>query len=168
MLSIIQIFAGKEEWLNSEMFKKFHYQYFVISIPKMLNQYFLRCGAMAFMVFFLLSVAVFAETVLTEADCGKTVRLKPREEAIVTLPSNPTTGYSWEMAEQGVDAAVEVVSKEFRTSAGASGRVGSGGLEHFRLRLRKAGRFTVTFIYRRSWEKEQEPERIFRVTLEEQ
>ena len=168
MLSIIQISGGKEEWLNSEMLKKVDHQHFVIGIPKRLNRYFLRCGAMTFMVFLLLSVAVFAETVLTEADCGKTVRLKSQEEAVVTLPSNPTTGYSWEMAEQGVDAAVVLVSKEVRTSAGESGRVGAGGLEHFRLRLRKAGRFTVTFVYRRAWEKEKEPERIFRITLEEQ
>ncbi|MDP1990850.1 MAG: protease inhibitor I42 family protein [Syntrophales bacterium] len=154
--------------MNSEMLGKVRHQHFVISISKMLNQYFFRCGAMAFMVFLLLSVAVFAETVLTESDCGKTVRLKPQEEAIVTLPSNPTTGYGWEMVDQGVDAAVVVVSKVFRTSTGASGRVGAGGLEHFRLRLRNAGRFTVTFVYRRSWEKEKEPERIFRITLEEQ
>jgi inhibitor of cysteine peptidase len=167
MLSIIQISGGKEG-LNSEMLKKVRHQHFVISTSKMLNLYFLRCGAMVFMVFLLLSVAVFAETALTEADCGKTVRLRPQEEAIVTLPSNPTTGYSWELAEQGVDAAVVIVSKEFRTSAGASGRVGAGGLEHFRLRLEKAGRFTVTFVYRRAWEKEKEPERIFRITLEGQ
>jgi inhibitor of cysteine peptidase len=166
MLSIVQISGGKEG-LNSEMLKKVRHQHFVISTSKMLNQYFLRYGAIVLMVFLLLSVAVFAETVLTEADCGKTVRLKPQEEAVVTLPSNPTTGYSWEMAERGVDATVVVVSKEFRLPAGASGRVGAGGLEHFRLRLRKAGRFTVTFVYRRSWEKEKEPERIFRITLEE-
>lgn len=162
---------GKEEWLNSEMLKNVHHQHFVFSIPKRLHRNFfcyMRCVTMAFMVFLLLSVAAFAETVLREADCGKTVRLRPQEEAIVTLPSNPTTGYSWEMVEQGVDAAVVVVSKEFRTSAGAAGSVGAGGLEYFRLRLLKAGRFTVTFVYRRPWEKEQEPERIFRITLEEQ
>ena len=87
---------------------------------------------------------------------------------MVALSSNPTTGYSWEMVAQGEDAAVMVVGKEFRPSAGSSGRVGAGGVEHFRLRLRKAGRFPVTFVYRRSWEKEQEPERIFRIILEEQ
>ena len=163
--------GGKEEWLNSEMLKNVHNQYFVFSIPKRLHRNFfcyMRCVAMAFMVFLLLSVTAFAETILTEADCGKTVRLRPQEEAIVILPSNPTTGYRWEMMEQGVDAAVVVVSKEFRTSAGASGSVGAGGREHFRLRLLKAGRFTVTFVYRRSWEKVHEPERIFRITLEEQ
>jgi len=157
--------------LYSEMLKKVHYQHFVFSIPKMLHQYFfcnMRYVNIAFMVFLLLSVAAFAETVLTEADNGKTVRLKPQKEVIVTLPSNPTTGYSWEMVEQGEDAAVVVVAKEFRASIGASGRIGAGGAEHFRLRLLKAGRFTVTFVYRRSWEKEQEPERIFRIILEEQ
>jgi inhibitor of cysteine peptidase len=152
------------------MIRKFDHQYFGIRIcsPKMLNQYFLRCGAMVLMVFLLLSVGVFAETVLTEVDCGKTVRLKPQEETVVMLPSNPTTGYSWEMADQGAGAAVVLVSKEFRTSAGESGRIGTGGLEHFRLRLLKPGRFTATFIYRRSWEKEKEPERIFRITIEGQ
>jgi inhibitor of cysteine peptidase len=163
--------------LCSEMLKKVPYQHFVscvlqgISIPKMLRRYFfcnMRCLTIAFMVFLLLSVAAFAETVLTEADNGKTVRLKPQKEVRVTLPSNPTTGYSWEMAEQGEDAAVLVVAKEFRMSAGASERVGAGGVEHFRLRLLKAGRFTVTFVYRRSWEKDHEPERIFRIILEEQ
>ena len=96
------------------------------------------------------------------------MRLKPQKEVIVTLPSNPTTGYSWEMVEQGEDAAVLVVAKEFKTSVGTSGPVGAGGVEHFRLRLLEAGRFTVTFVYRRSWEKDQEPERIFRIILEEQ
>ena len=122
---------------------------------------------MAFMVFLLLAVAACA-TVLTEADNGKTVRLDPQKEVIVALSSNPATGYRWEMVEQGEDAAVMVVANEFRPSAGSSERVGAGGVEHFRLRLRKSGRFTVTFVYRRSWEKEQEPERIFRIILEEQ
>jgi predicted secreted protein len=59
------------------------------------------------------------------------------------------------MVEQGEDAAVLVVAKEFRTSVGTSGRVGAGGVEHFRLCLLKAGRFTVTFVYRWSWEKDE-------------
>jgi inhibitor of cysteine peptidase len=157
--------------LSTETLKKAHDQRFDYNIPKMFHRYFLcniRCVTAAFMIFLLFAVAAFAETVLTEADCGKTVRLKPLEEAIVSLPSNPTTGYSWEMVAQGVDTAVVVVSKEFRTTAGASGSIGAGGLEHFRLRLLKAGRFTVTFVYQRPWKKDQEPERIFRVTLEEQ
>ena len=142
----------KEEWLNSEMLRKARYQHFDFNIPNSFHQHFfcfMRCMTAAMMVSLLFTVAALAETVLTEADCGKTVRLKPQEEAIVTLPSNPTTGYSWEMADQGGDTAVVVVSKEFRPTAGASGRMGAGGMEHFRLRLLKPGRFTVTFVYRR-------------------
>lgn len=152
------------------MHKKVHHQHFVFSIPNMLHRYFfcnMRYVNIAIMVFLLLSVAASAETVLTEADNGKTVRLTPQQEVIVTLPSNPTTGYRWEMVEQGEDAALVIVAKEYRASVGASGRIGAGGKEHFRLRLLKAGRFTVTFIYRRSWEKKQEPERIFHIILEE-
>lgn len=119
-------------------------------------------------VMLMLSVEAFAETVLTEADNGKTLRLKPLEEVNVTLSSNPTTGYNWEMVEQVESAAVVVVSKEFKASEDTSARVGAGGIMNFRLRLIKAGRFTLTFIYRRSWEKVHEPERIFRITLEEQ
>jgi inhibitor of cysteine peptidase len=128
----------------------------------------IRYLSIIFLVFTLLSVTAFAETVLTEADCGKTIPLKSQEEVMVSLPSNPTTGYGWVMVEQSTDAAVSVVSKEFRTSASPAGSVGAGGVEQFRLRLLKAGRFPVTFAYRRSWEKEREPERIFHIVLEEQ
>lgn len=128
----------------------------------------MSCLTTAFMAFLLFAVAACAETILTEADNGKTVRLAPQEEVMIALSANPTTGYSWEMVEQGADAAVIVVASEFRPSAGSPERVGAGGVEYFRLRLRKAGRFPVTLVYRRSWEKEKEPERIFRIILEEQ
>jgi inhibitor of cysteine peptidase len=135
----------------------------------MLHRYFfcnMRVLTVAFMVILLLSFTVFAGTILTEADNGKTVRLKPQKEVIVTLPFNPTTGYNWEMVDQGAETAVLIVAKEFRSSANPSGRVGAGGEEYFRLRLLKSGRFAVTFVYRRSWEKELEPERIFRILIE--
>jgi inhibitor of cysteine peptidase len=150
---------------------KVHHQHLTFSIPKRLKKDFfciIRYLTITFPVFTMFSVTAFAETVLTEADCGKTIPLKSQEEVMVSLPSNPTTGYGWAMVEEGKDAAVVVVSKEFRTSASPSGSVGAGGVELFRLRLLKAGRFTVTFVYRRSWEKEREPERVFRIVLEEQ
>jgi inhibitor of cysteine peptidase len=156
--------------LNSETLKKVHYQHVVFSIPKGLQRNFfccMGCVTMAFMVFLLLSVTAFAETVLTEVDNGKTVRLGPQQEVLIVLPSNPTTGYSWEIVGQKEDAAVAVVSKEFKTSVDEPLRAGAGGLELFRLRLLKAGRFTVTFVYRRSWEKEQKPERTFCITMEQ-
>jgi len=148
-----------------------HHPHLTFDIPKRLNKGFflsIRHLTIAFLVFTMLSVTAFAETVLTEADCGKTIRLKSQEEIMVSLPSNPTTGYGWAMVEQDTDAAVVVVSKEFRTSASPSGSVGVGGVELFRLRLLKTGRFTVTFVYRRPWEKEREPDRTFRIVLEKQ
>lgn len=162
-------FSMKEGWFCSEMYKTVRHQHIVFSVTRTVRRYCLcgmRCLTVAVAVTLLLSFAAFAGTVLTEADDGKTVRLKPQKEVIVILPSNPTTGYSWEMMEPGAEAAVMVVAREFRPSAGTSGRVGAGGMEYFRLRLLKEGRFTVTFVYRRSWEKELEPERIFRIVLE--
>lgn len=148
-----------------------HHQHLTFSIPKRLKKNFplvIRYLTTIFLVPTLLSVTAFAETVLMEADCGKTISLKSQEEVMVSLPSNPTTGYGWAMVEQDTDAAVAVVSKEFRRSASPAGSIGAGGVELFRLRLLKAGSFTVTFVYRRSWEKEREPERVFRIILEGQ
>jgi len=148
-----------------------HHEPFMFSILKRLKKNFLLIISYLTTIFLvptLFSMTAFAETVLTEADCGKTIQIKSQEEVMVSLASNPTTGYGWAMVEQGSDAAVVVVSKEFRTSASPSGSVGAGGVELFRLRLLKTGRFTVTFVYRRSWEKEREPERVFRIVLEEQ
>lgn len=114
----------------------------------------------------LFSPAAAAETGLTEADDGRTVCLQPREELLITLPANPTTGYRWEAAEPGGNPAVELIAVGFRPSTAPSGIIGAGGVERFRVRLLKPGRFAVTLHYRRPWEKDRAPAEVFRLILD--
>jgi inhibitor of cysteine peptidase len=115
---------------------------------------------------FVFSLTAAAETALTEKDNGRTLCLKPREELLITLPANPTTGYRWEAAEPGDNPAVQLIAVGFMPSAAPYGAIGAGGVERFRIRLLKPGRFAVAFVYRRPWEKDRAPEGVFRLILD--
>jgi inhibitor of cysteine peptidase len=103
--------------------------------------------------------------VLSEADSGSQVKLSPGQTLEVTLESNPTTGYGWEVSE--VDGAVlaQVGEAEFQ-QASTEGKelVGVGGTETFRFNAAN-GETTLSLVYRRSWEKGVEPAKTFVVQI---
>ncbi len=75
------------------------------------------------------------------------------QELVVTLASNPTTGYRWEIAEADKAILRQVGGAEFKSSAsGNPPLVGAGGTETFRFEPIGAGTTTLKLVYRRSWE----------------
>ncbi len=68
----------------------------------------------------------------------------------VSLPSNPSTGFSWGVAQ--VDAAFLQQEGEAEYVPSSSGALGAGGQAILRFRAVQAGRTALVLEYRRSWE----------------
>ena len=103
--------------------------------------------------------------VLGAEDDGSEVELAAGQVLEVTLESNPTTGYRWEVSE--VDGAVlaQVGEAEFQEAPTEGEQVvGAGGVETFRFTA-ASGETTLTLVYHRSWETDVEPEDTFTVQV---
>ena len=94
---------------------------------------------------------------LLAAGCAK----KEPQTATVSLPSNPTTGYSWKV-EQSND--LFEITSEF--AEGEGGALGAGGTDTFTLTPQASGETAVMFMYGRSWEEEPESEIVYNVKID--
>ena len=81
------------------------------------------------------------------AACGKEA-VKPQTVSI-TLDSNPTTGFSWQVSQSEELFHVET---EYIEDKHEEGMVGVGGKETITLTPVKAGKTEVTLTYARPWE----------------
>lgn len=88
----------------------------------------------------ILCIAVFAAGASFAADINATVN----ETFDITLPSNPSTGYSW-TAEYD-NTYLELVNQSYESSS-TGFVVGSGGDEIFTFRAVEAGETNINFIY---------------------
>ena len=81
---------------------------------------------------------------------------------VVTLKSNPTTGYGWEVAENQESILEQMGEAEFKQSeTGEPPLVGAGGWEIFRFKAISAGEMTLQLVYHRPWEEGVEPLKTF-------
>jgi inhibitor of cysteine peptidase len=107
------------------------------------------------------------EVRLTGTDNGGTITLTKGETLILDLDSNPSTGYQWsvdEINEQILKQKGEAVFSQ-PTSAGEP-LLGAGGTETFHFEAAGKGQVTLKLNYRRSWEKDIEPEATFAIQIE--
>jgi inhibitor of cysteine peptidase len=88
-------------------------------------------------------------------DAGREKQLKKGQTLVVTLEGNPTTGYSWEVAEPLDEQVLRQVGEpEFKSESDA---LGAGGVQILRFEAVNAGRTTLKLAYRRPWEEDVEP-----------
>jgi len=78
------------------------------------------------------------------------------EDLVITLESNPTTGYSWRLSEP-LPGILELVGKEFKPAENMENIAGAGGIEEWTLKSIEKGRAAVSFEYVRPWEKDKPP-----------
>ena len=106
-----------------------------------------------------------ATVVAVHAD-GET-RLRQGQLLAIELDSNASTGYAWEIVEDG-SPALEPAPVPASTAPTVPPMVGAGGTSRWRFRAVQPGAATVRLIYRRAWEKEVEPARTasYRVVVE--
>jgi predicted secreted protein len=96
---------------------------------------------------------------------GSNVTLKPDQRLIVTLQSNPSTGYSWEVLEDTNSILEQMGEAEFVSSVEGGETVGAGGWEIFRFKAISYGQMTLTLLYRRTGEPEAEPAGTFSIEV---
>ncbi len=98
------------------------------------------------------------EVNVNENDDGGQIELEQGQILVVTLESNPTTGYSWEQAENQEPILEQMGETEFKPSdEGEPPMVGAGGWEIFRFKAISAGKMTLKLVYLRPWEEGVEP-----------
>ena len=103
--------------------------------------------------------------VLGAADNGSQAELAAGQELEVTLESNPTTGYSWEVAEVDGSVLAQVGDAEFKEAPKEDEQmVGVGGTETFCFSS-STGETTLTLVYHRPWEEDVEPLETFTVQV---
>ena len=85
--------------------------------------------------------------VMMLAACGKEAPMP--QTVSITLDSNPTTGFSWQVTQSEELFSVEM---EYVEDDHAEGMIGVGGKETITLTPLKAGKTDVTLTYARPWE----------------
>jgi inhibitor of cysteine peptidase len=100
---------------------------------------------------------------ITDKDAGKSITLAVGQELTLSLESNVTTGFAWEVA--GLNTAVLEQVGEPEYKAPQSGLVGAGGVQLFRFKAKAAGQAELKLNYRRAWEKDVPPAKTFTVTV---
>jgi inhibitor of cysteine peptidase len=95
------------------------------------------------------------EVKATMDDNGREMELKKGQTLVVTLEGNPTTGYSWEVAEPLDEQVLRQVGEaEFKAESEA---LGAGGVQILRFEAVNAGQTTLKLVYHRPWEEGVEP-----------
>ncbi len=93
----------------------------------------------------IMSVILIAAVLLLVSACGK----KEPQTAKLALPSNPTTGYTWEATQT---EPIFDITSEFAQDEAEEGMVGVGGTDVFVLTPKEKGKTKVTFEYGQHWD----------------
>ena len=87
-----------------------------------------------------------------EADSPEQVmEVRVGKNFVITLGSNPTTGYQWQLASPLEEAILKLVSSKYVPDKPQ--RIGSGGKEAWTFKAIGKGKVTLVFHYVRPWEK---------------
>lgn len=101
-------------------------------------------------------------TRVTEQDNGKTVTINTGAALSLELYGNPTTGYSWELADTDGRILQQAAPPRYRAD---SQLTGSGGMFTYQFKGISRGRSALKFVYRRPWEKNVPPINTFEVSV---
>lgn len=127
----------------------------------------MKSNLIKFILMMILSMLVLTgcgqpgDIVLAESDSGSQVTLNPGQTLVIQLEGNPSTGFTWEVAE--VDASVlgQVGDIEFEAD---SELLGAGGIQRLRFEPSGSGETVLELVYHRPWETE-DPAQTFSVQV---
>ena len=114
----------------------------------------------AFSIF--LSACSVSCLTLTEKDNASIVSLRGGQSLKITLASNPSTGYSWNIVSIDPALLKQVGEKEYKQE---SNRKGGGGHTIFRFRGIAKGKLSLKLAYYQGWEKNPSYEKTFTVAI---
>ncbi len=95
-----------------------------------------------------------APLTVTDKDSGNALELVQGQKLIVRLPSNPSTGYAWSVADVSNKVLTADGSPAFEQDPAGGGQppVGAGGTEIWTFSSTSAGQQDLRLEYSRSWE----------------
>jgi inhibitor of cysteine peptidase len=136
---------------------------------------FILIPAFAFALSFLLALSSCSsggsqpkapeEVQLTDEDDGSSFEVARNGRLIVALQSNPSTGYSWSVAESTEDGLELQGEPEFVLPGSTTAIVGAPGTEVFTFKATGSGQVRLTLEYKRSFEPANPPAKTFKVTV---
>ncbi len=87
---------------------------------------------------------------LSQKDSGTTLQVTQGDELVISLESNPTTGYSWaESKSSQASDVLQLVSKKYESESDA---IGAGGVETWTYKAVGAGTANLELDYLRPFE----------------
>lgn len=92
---------------------------------------------------------------LYDSNNGDTVNLRIGQIVVITLESNPTTGYTWEVEELDESILAQVGDIDFIPESESESEpqlVGQGGTQVIHFQALAAGEFTLKLVYHQPWE----------------
>ncbi len=92
----------------------------------------------------------------------KIFSVKPGSNFTLVLPSNRSTGYSWQLVSSSA-SILQSVARNYEASS--EGRAGAGGQELWTFHAGRPGESTLHFSYARAWEKNTPAARELAVTV---
>ncbi|HVB14006.1 MAG TPA: protease inhibitor I42 family protein [Candidatus Dormibacteraeota bacterium] len=101
---------------------------------------------------------------LDEAQDGRQIVSRLRDEIHVRLPETPSTGYVWDLVDPAA-GVVEVVADRFENPYGRE-HIGAGGVRHIWLRVATPGSGRIRLELRRPWQADSPPVRTFQTALD--
>lgn len=93
----------------------------------------------------------------TYSQPGKTIKTEIGSEFIIALDSNPTTGYSWDFADEFDPTILTLLNARFQPPE--TQLKGAGGTQYWTFRTIKKGKTGISLKYFRSWKKDMPPAR---------
>lgn len=97
------------------------------------------------------------------SDDGQNVSIKKGEALRLSLPENPSTGYSWNLS---LSDGLYLVSDQYTSDDTSDRLVGAGGTHSWDIRATGIGPQQITGVYRRPWESTAVPEKTFALTVQ--
>ncbi|WP_095079980.1 protease inhibitor I42 family protein [Pseudomonas sp. Irchel s3h17] len=92
------------------------------------------------------------------------VQLINGQNLILSLPSNPTTGYRWAI-QDSAGGVLRAISPEVYTNPENTGLVGAGGQSTWQFQAFASGSGRLRLTYQQPWEPEAEPAQTFDCTI---
>ena len=110
--------------------------------------------------------AAAKEVRLNDGDNGKNVKVAAGGTVVLTLESNPTTGFSWTGTDKIDKDILKLERNDYRQNANPAGMVGVGGRTTIVYRALKKGKAKIDLTYMQPWEPDSEFNTDYTVTVE--
>lgn len=108
-------------------------------------------------------VSAANEVSVNESSSGQQVEVARGSIITVTLDSNQTTGFCWELKQIGDTNIIEKIDNTYK--APNTDLIGAGGQEIWTFKALKAGETTLSMEYNRPWEGGEKGVKTFSLTV---